>query len=147
MDADAGADLLNRLLVKTFALLGASGPMVRSFLLRDRYYVGQKFRCGGLQAVLPAGKEEIEFGDQAGTLLKTVTLLRRSRRRRSGGNGLRLYFKRVDLFQEAWSSAAAVGSTILEGRDIMLLSFGATRDGRLRPFSASAGSRPGIYAG
>ncbi len=74
MDAGATPDLLNQLLVQTFAELGATGPMVRSFLLHDRQFVGQKFRCGGFQAVLLAGGNEIEFCDEGGTLLKTVRL-------------------------------------------------------------------------
>jgi len=74
MEAGGTSDLLNRLLARTFAELGASGPMDRAFLLHDRCFVGQRFRCGGLQAVLPAGGDEIEFYDQAGGLLKTVGL-------------------------------------------------------------------------
>ena len=72
MEADARPDLLNQRLAETFAELGATGPMVRTFLLRDRYFAGQKFRCGGIQAVLLAGKDEIQFYDQAGLLLKKV---------------------------------------------------------------------------
>jgi hypothetical protein len=64
--------LLYQLLAQTFVELGATGPMIRTFLLRDRYYAGQKFRCGGFKAVLPAGKDEIEFFDQAGALIRTV---------------------------------------------------------------------------
>ena len=74
MDAGATADLLNQLLARTFAELGATGSVVRTFLLHDRQFIGQKFRCEGFQAVLPAGKDEIEFYDHAGELLKTVRL-------------------------------------------------------------------------
>ncbi len=74
MDAGATADLLNQLLARTFAELGATGSVVRTFLLHDRQFVGQKFRCEGFQAVLLAGKDEIEFYDEAGVLLKTVRL-------------------------------------------------------------------------
>jgi hypothetical protein len=70
MDAGATAGLLAR----TFAELGATGSVVRTFLLRDRQFVGQGFRCGGFQAVLPAGGGMVEFYDQAGVLLKTVSL-------------------------------------------------------------------------
>ena len=72
MDAGARPDFIHRVLAETFAELGATGPMVRTFLLRDRYFAGQKFHCGGFQAVLPAGKDEVEFYDQAGALVKTV---------------------------------------------------------------------------
>ncbi len=70
MDAGASPDLISQLLEQTFAELGATGPMVRTILLRDRQFVGQKFRCEGFQAVLLAGEKEIEFHDQAGVLLK-----------------------------------------------------------------------------
>ena len=72
---DGGApDSFQAVLAKTFAELGASGPVVRTILLRDRYLVGQKFRCEGVQAVLLTGGNEIAFYDEAGTLLKTVRL-------------------------------------------------------------------------
>lgn len=73
MDSSA-PDSLHALLAKTFAELGAIGPVVRSLLLRDRFYAGQKFRCEGVQAVLLAGGNEITFYDEGGTLLKTVIL-------------------------------------------------------------------------
>ena len=44
-------------------------------LAADRYFVGHKFRCGGLQAVLLAGEDEIGFYDEGGTLLKTISVL------------------------------------------------------------------------
>ena len=61
-------------LAQTFAELGATGPMARTFLLRDRRFIGQRFRCGGFQAVLLAGGGMIEFYDQAGVLVKTVRI-------------------------------------------------------------------------
>ena len=70
MDAGATAELL----AQTFAELGATGSVVRTLLLHDRQFVGQKFRCGGFQAVLLVDKDEIEFYDEAGVLLKTVRL-------------------------------------------------------------------------
>jgi len=74
MDADATPDLLNQLLVKTFAELGATGPMIRTILLRDRQFAGQKFRCERFQAVVQAGGNEIAFYDEDGQVLKTVRL-------------------------------------------------------------------------
>ncbi len=71
MDVGATWDL-SQILSKTFAESGATGPIVRTILLRDRQFVGQRFRCEGFQAVLLAGKGEIEFYDEAGELLKTV---------------------------------------------------------------------------
>jgi len=74
MDAGATLDLLHELLVKTFAELGAIGSVVRTFLLGDRQFVGQRFRCGGLQAVWLADGNDIDFYDVQGKLLKTVSV-------------------------------------------------------------------------
>jgi hypothetical protein len=74
MDADVTPDLLNRLLARTFAELGATGPMIRAILLRDRQFAGQDFRCEGFQAVWLAGGSVVEFYDEAGALRKTVSL-------------------------------------------------------------------------
>jgi hypothetical protein len=74
MDAGATPDLLDQLMARTFAELGATGPVVRTILLRDRYFVGHKFRCEGVQAVLPAGGDQVAFYDEGGVLLKTVSV-------------------------------------------------------------------------
>jgi hypothetical protein len=74
MDQGATPDLLHQALSQTFAELGAAGPMVRTLLLLDRHFVGQRFRCEGFQAVLLAGGDVVEFYDQAGVLLQTVSL-------------------------------------------------------------------------
>jgi len=72
---DVGATgLLHDLLEKTFAELGASGPMIRTILLRDRHFAGQRFRCGGFQAVWLAGESEIVFYDEGGTPVKAIRL-------------------------------------------------------------------------
>ena len=74
MDTGATPDLISQLLAQTFSELGATGSVVRMFLLCDREFVGQRFRCEKVQAVMLAGKDEIEFYDHAGELLKTVSL-------------------------------------------------------------------------
>lgn len=51
MDAGTTPDLLNQLLAKTFAELGATGTMIHTILLRDRQFAGQNFQCEGFQAV------------------------------------------------------------------------------------------------
>ena len=70
MDAEATPDFL----VQTFAELGATDPAstTRTVLLKDRYFVGQRFRCEGFQAVWLAGGSVVEFYDETGELLKTV---------------------------------------------------------------------------
>ena len=72
--AVGATDRLHELLGKTFGELGASGPMVRTILLSDRQFAGQKWRCGGVQAVSLAGEDEIAFYDEGGALAKTVKL-------------------------------------------------------------------------
>lgn len=75
MDDGTTSDSLNQVLAKNFAELGASeGPLTRTILIKDRYFVGHRYRCGGLQAVVLVGAKEIEFCDETGELLKSVSL-------------------------------------------------------------------------
>ena len=66
MDAGGTSDLIHEILGRTFAELGATGPIIRTLLLRDRRFAGQKFRCEGYHAVLSASNTEIEFFDEDG---------------------------------------------------------------------------------
>jgi hypothetical protein len=43
-------------------------------LLKDRYFVGYKFRYEGGRAILQAGGNTIEFYDEGGTLLRTAAI-------------------------------------------------------------------------
>jgi hypothetical protein len=54
----------------------ASGPasLMRTILLRDRYFVGHKYRFDGGYAVWLAETNMIEVYDDGGKLLKTVAL-------------------------------------------------------------------------
>lgn len=72
MDVGATPDFL----AQTFAELGATDPTstIRTVLLKDRYFVGHRFRCEGFQAVWLAGGSVVEFYDEKGTLLKTVSV-------------------------------------------------------------------------
>lgn len=75
MDAGGTADLLNQLLVNTFAELGASeASLARTILIKDQYFVGYRYRCGGMQAVVRAEAKEIKFYEETGALLKSVSL-------------------------------------------------------------------------
>lgn len=73
---DIGAQLasVQQLVAQTFAQLGASAPIIRTILLKDRFFAGHKFRCGALQAVWWTGKDVIEFHDQGGKLLTAIPL-------------------------------------------------------------------------
>jgi hypothetical protein len=83
MDAGGMPDYFHQLLTKTFRGLGATDPtsMIGTLLLKDGYFVGQKFRCEGFQAVLLAGGDEIELYDEGGTLLKTIRVEARDQER------------------------------------------------------------------
>jgi len=72
MDAGATPDFL----VQTFAELGATNPasMIRTVLLKDRYFVGWKFRYDGGCAIIRAGSSTIEFYADDGTLMKTAAV-------------------------------------------------------------------------
>jgi len=66
MDDTAG------IVARIFAELGANGPVERSILLQDCHFIGQRFRCGGLQAVWLAVATVIEFYDDRGSLARQV---------------------------------------------------------------------------
>ena len=75
MEACGTADFLNKILVRAFVELGApEAPLTRTILIKDRYFVGYRYYCCGMQAVLLADTREIKFYDQAGELLKKLRL-------------------------------------------------------------------------
>jgi hypothetical protein len=58
----------------SMGLCDDSGSLIRTILLRDRHFVGHKYRFDGGYATWIAAKNTIEvFGDD-GKLLKTVAL-------------------------------------------------------------------------
>ena len=67
---------IHDLVAATLAELGLPAPtnFIQTMLMKDRYFVGWKFRYDGGYAVLRAGANTIEFYDEEGTLLKTVGL-------------------------------------------------------------------------
>ena len=71
MDVGATPDLMHK---ETFAELGATGPMVRTFLLRDRQFRRSAIPLRRLPGGPAGGRRRIEFYDQAGVLLKTVRI-------------------------------------------------------------------------
>jgi hypothetical protein len=74
MDETTQTDAKQELVAKMFAELGATDPVISTILLRDGYFVGHRFRCGGMQAVRRAGGEGIEFYGEDGKLVKTVSV-------------------------------------------------------------------------
>jgi hypothetical protein len=75
--SESKADRVHDLIVAGFRELGADGPerITRNVLFRDLFFVGQRFLCGNIQAVLLADEDEITFYDGQGTLLKTAMLI------------------------------------------------------------------------
>ncbi len=64
------------LVVKTFAELGVTGPVIHTILLKDCHFGGDKFRCDGMQAMWAADSDVIKFyGDEGNSkVLKTVAI-------------------------------------------------------------------------
>lgn len=73
MSQNAVAACPQHILVDSFTELGATGAILRTILLRDRYFAGYRFRCGEVQAVQLAGEEVVKFYDVEQNLLKTVS--------------------------------------------------------------------------
>ena len=67
---------IHDVLTATLSGLGLPAPanVIETFLLKNRYFVGQKFRYNGGYAVALADGSTVEFFDEQGTLLKTVAL-------------------------------------------------------------------------
>ena len=45
MDEKTQQDAVQELMTKTFAELGATGPVIRTILLKGGYFAGDKLRC------------------------------------------------------------------------------------------------------
>ena len=67
---------IHDLLAATLSELGLPAPtnVIETLLLKDGYFVGQKFIYDGGYAVVLADGSTIEFFDEQGTRLKTVAL-------------------------------------------------------------------------
>lgn len=68
-------DSIYHLAATGFKELGVSDPhtMTHRILLRDRFFVGHRFECEGLEAVYRMEEGRAEFYGPDGRLLKTVT--------------------------------------------------------------------------
>jgi hypothetical protein len=68
-------DSVYRLIVDGFKSLGAADPNAvrRAVIFRERTFAGQRFLCGGMQAVRLAGEDVITFHDDRGSLLMAVS--------------------------------------------------------------------------
>ena len=66
-------DLVQDLLAATLRELGLPAPtsVIQTMLMKDRFFIGYKFRYDGGYAVMRAGDGTIEFYDEQDTLLKS----------------------------------------------------------------------------
>jgi hypothetical protein len=66
---------IHELVAATLSELGLPAPtdIIQTLLTKDGYFVGWKFRYDGGYAIQQAGSNTIEFYDEQGNLLKTVT--------------------------------------------------------------------------
>jgi hypothetical protein len=75
-------DALRKTVAAAFAVLGAetNAPFIRTLLLKDRFFVGHCFRCGGFRAIWKPNSDAVEFFDADGQLLRTVSLPKEEKR-------------------------------------------------------------------
>ena len=68
--------LIHDVVAATLSELGLPAPahIIQTMLMKDRFFVGWKFRYDGGYGILHAGGNTIEVYDEQGTLLKTVAL-------------------------------------------------------------------------
>lgn len=64
-------------IVQGFAELGLSAPesFSRTILLRDGRLAGQRFECGGVQAVMLLEVDTVDFYGEEGQLVKSIPLV------------------------------------------------------------------------
>ena len=67
---------IQELVAGTLTELGLPTPsnVIRTMLMKDRYFVGHKLRYDGGYAILKAGANTLELYGEQGTLLRTVAL-------------------------------------------------------------------------
>ena len=73
------------LVVATFTELGMLAPtdVCETRVVKDGFFIGQKFHCDGGYAMWGAGWNTVEFYDEGGKLLKMVNAQLRSTHRRA----------------------------------------------------------------
>ena len=71
---DVQTDQFSQLITSVFSELGVNSPFIETILLRDRFYVGRKFRAGGFQVIWWVEKNLVEVFDEDGQVVKTIGL-------------------------------------------------------------------------
>jgi hypothetical protein len=71
---DQQAEQFPQFIASLFTKLGVNPPFIETILLRDRFYVGRKFRAGGFQIVWWAEKNLVEVFDEDGQSLEIIDL-------------------------------------------------------------------------
>jgi hypothetical protein len=67
-------DQILQIVTAAFSALGITDPLIETILLKDRTYVGNKFRAGGFVAIWFAEKNVVEVYDQEGRLVQSIGL-------------------------------------------------------------------------
>ena len=62
------------IIASIFAQKGVNPPFIETILLRDRFYVGRKFRAGGFQVIWWVEKNEIQVFDEDGQVVESIGL-------------------------------------------------------------------------
>ena len=71
---DVQTDQFSQLITAVFSELGVNPPFIETILLRDRFYVGRKFRAGGFQVIWWVEMNLVEVFDEDGQVVKTIGL-------------------------------------------------------------------------
>jgi hypothetical protein len=71
---DLQSDDYSQFIASIFAELGVNPPFTETVLLRDRRFVGRKFRAGGIQIVWWVVKNVVEVFDEDGQVVESIEL-------------------------------------------------------------------------
>jgi hypothetical protein len=77
---DNQPDQFSQLITSVFAKFGINPPFMETILLRDRFYLGRKFRAGGFQVVWWIEKNVVEAFNEDGQSVESVSLEQESRK-------------------------------------------------------------------
>ena len=71
---DTQIDQISQVIASIFAQKGVNPPFMETILLRDRFYVGRKFRAGGFQVIWWIEKNVVDVFDEDGLVVDSISL-------------------------------------------------------------------------
>ena len=71
---DTQIDQISQVIASIFAQKGVNPPFIETILLRDRFYVGRKYRAGGYQVIWWIEKNVVEVFDEDGQVVESIGL-------------------------------------------------------------------------